>query len=193
MTEEAYIKLRNRLNHKYKKGKDPWGYEINPEDAKRKMFILNALKKLNIRFDTALDIGCGEGFITRDLPAQKVYGFDISDVAMTRMSPSIIPLQRIEGRYDLVLATGVLYKEYDCEWIFEQIKNTAKRIILICNIKHREKHILKNPIYEYQFRYREFIERLAIYDLSVAQCWCDAEEPKLQHEKADKSSGLPNV
>lgn len=178
MTEEEFLKLRKELNHRYRK-RDPWGYEINPEDTRRKRIIIDSLRRLNIRFEKALDIGCGEGFITRDLPAQEIYGFDISDVAMSRLPASIIRLDTIKGNYDLVVATAVLYKKYNCQWILDQVRKVATHIILICNIKHREKRILKNPIYEYRFPYREIVERLAIYDLCTTQCWCNTKESKL--------------
>ena len=170
--------IQQKLEKKYRT-EDPWGYQTNPEDFKRKALILSALESLGIKFEKALDIGCGEGWITKDLPAEKIYGFDLSKTAMSRLPENIIRLNRIKGKYDLVIVTGVLYKGYNCAWIFKQIKRTSAHILLICNIKHREKHIFKNPIYETLFKYRQYTERLAIYDLSSAQYRGEKEESKL--------------
>lgn len=158
-------KVKRWFEGLYKK-EDPWGYKSNPEDTKRKEIILNTLKDLDIHFKSALDIGCGEGWITKDLPADLIYGWDISDKAMNRLPQRVIPLKEITGKYDLVIATGVLYRQCGHKWILEKIKETAKHIVLTCNIKGQERNNLPNQIYEYEFPYRKYIERLAVYDLS---------------------------
>ena len=47
---------------------DPWGYESNPDDLKRKALLLSELPVKD--YQRVLDIGCGHGFITRDLPGR---------------------------------------------------------------------------------------------------------------------------
>ena len=42
---------------------DPWNYEKTTDDIIRKEKILSLLST----YTTALDIGCGEGFITKDI------------------------------------------------------------------------------------------------------------------------------
>jgi hypothetical protein len=54
---------QNELEKWYQKN-DPWDYTGNKDDAYRKERILSNLKTYN----RGLDIGCGEGFITKDLP-----------------------------------------------------------------------------------------------------------------------------
>lgn len=59
---------------------DPWQYEANPEDSKRKQVLLSELPKRT--FNRVLDIGCGHGFVTRDLPGKEIIGVDISQAAV---------------------------------------------------------------------------------------------------------------
>lgn len=161
---------------RFYKTKDPWGYETHPDDLYRKMRILNVLSENVPRgtmvFEKALDIGCGEGWITKDLPAREIYGYDLSDTAMSRLPENVVSIgeEFSEQKFDLVIATGVLYKQYDYEWIQEMIRKVATGIVLTCNIKSWEHNNLPNLIYQDEFKYREkFTERLAIYDLSAAQ------------------------
>ena len=46
---------------------DPWHYKTTDDDLYRKNTILSILDN----YETALDIGCGEGFVTTHLPATK--------------------------------------------------------------------------------------------------------------------------
>ena len=70
----------NEIENWYKK-EDPWGYKTNPNDLARKSEIIHSLLSLNIKFNRALDIGCGEGWITKDLPAKEIDGIEISNNA----------------------------------------------------------------------------------------------------------------
>ena len=45
------------------KQQDPWSYENDPEDLKRKNILLSEIPAGT--YDNVLDIGCGQGFITR--------------------------------------------------------------------------------------------------------------------------------
>lgn len=143
---------------------DPWDYETNPEDAKRKDFILTELLPYG-EFKRALDIGAGEGFITRDLPAIEIHAIEWSDRAAERL-----PVDRVmepQGKYDLVIATGVLYPQYDHKQILEWIDQSAKGIILLSNIaawEVPEVIMLGEPVKEMFYPYREYIQKLRIYD-----------------------------
>ena len=71
---------------------DPWGFQTHPDDAARKQIILNALTlgaNKPMRFKRALDIGAGEGWITKDLPADEIFGFEISDTAASRFPANV--------------------------------------------------------------------------------------------------------
>jgi hypothetical protein len=60
---------------------DPWGFQSNPADADRKARILAAIKRPGPRYKRALDIGCGEGWISKDLPAALIHGLEWSEKA----------------------------------------------------------------------------------------------------------------
>jgi len=175
------MQSKDKLDDIYSKV-DPWGYKTNVDDKKRKDFILDILN--NEVFSKALDIGCGEGWITKDLPAEKIFGYDVSSVAMSRLPRNVTPLENISGKFDLIIATGVLYKQYDYRWMLGKIKECASGIVLTCNIKSWERNSLRRKIYETEFPYRRYIERLAVYDLSASRCW-EFKESKLQLKGRD--------
>jgi hypothetical protein len=83
---------------------DPWNYKTTEDDYFRKEKILSLLKK----YDKALDIGCGEGFITKDLPANEIFGIELSDNASLRLPSNITRLIQPVDTYDLVMTTGTL-------------------------------------------------------------------------------------
>ena len=102
---------------------DPWRYEENPDDARRRDVLLSELPERPYR--SVLDIGCGEGFITRRLPGERILAVDLSEAAILRARER--PDPRIEfrrgdifgivelaagERFDLVVITGVLYPQY---------------------------------------------------------------------------------
>lgn len=146
---------------------DPWGYQTNDEDTKRKNIILNELGNFEY-FKRALDIGCGEGWITKDLPAKKIYGMDLSDNAVSRLPNNVTAVKKPFLKYDLIIATGVLYQQYDVEKILELIKKHAKGIVLTCNIKDWEINNLpiEKQMKEFEFQYREYTQKLRIYNFA---------------------------
>ena len=108
---------------------DPWNYEDSIEDRKRKDILLHELPEHTFR--KTLDIGCGHGFVTRDLPGKHVIGIDISEKAIVQARKLGIPkkLQQrkfeyfaedlftlspnvTKHKFDLILITGVLYPQY---------------------------------------------------------------------------------
>lgn len=104
---------------------DPWGYEEHPDDAKRKAVIKSLLA--NREYNRVLDIGCGDGFITRELPGKEIIGIDISENAVAQAreksagKPHItyaasslfdLPKPGFADSFDLIIITGVLYPQY---------------------------------------------------------------------------------
>lgn len=165
---------KERLERFYRK-KDPWGYESNPDDQRRKKEILSVIPQGVARcpFLRALDIGAGEGWITKDLPAYDIYGYDLSEKAMSRFPEKVIPVKAedINICFDLIIATGVLYKQYDYKWIIDRINNCADKMVVLCNIKSWERGIelLKGePTFYKEFPYREYTEVLRVYDYTSA-------------------------
>lgn len=150
---------------------DPWGFETNPDDAKRKEIILEKCKyfcheRMNKEiFENALEIGAGEGWITKDLPAKNLYGYEISDLAKSRW-PSNIQDFDPNIKYDLIIAPGVLYPQYDYQSFINIIKEHSCGIVITINILNWEINNLTDQIYDLEFPYRQYIEKLRVYDYS---------------------------
>jgi SAM-dependent methyltransferase len=106
---------------------DPWGYADHPDDMRRKEELLTILPAT--RFGRTLDIGCGNGFLTLDLPGAEVVGTDLSEKAIHWACRSaadrgdqgrfrFLPLSMFDpdlfqlGTFDLLIITGVLYPQY---------------------------------------------------------------------------------
>ena len=101
---------------------DPWGYNTNPQDTIRKARILSVIPQLP--YENVLDIGCGNGFLTNDLPGKRITGLEISEKAVEwarktapahvdYRSGSLFDLPDLDlPSMDLVVITGVLYPQY---------------------------------------------------------------------------------
>lgn len=148
--------------------KDPWGYKNNPDDTARKKRLLSLLKK---RYDRALDIGCGEGWITQSLPADAIFGLETSDSAAERFPSNVTRIDAPEGKYDLVVATGVLYSQYNWRQMLDWIKNHASGTILLSNIKDWERpevaelNEIANMRFSDEYPYRQYTQKLRLYDV----------------------------
>lgn len=150
------------------KNQDPWGYKTNPEDANRLKQILFLLGWGQRSYKRALDIGCGEGFITTKLPAEEIHGMDISDNALTRLPQNVKAVSQPEGKYDLVITTGTLYQQYDHEKIHKLIVQSASKYVLIGGIADwLVNYSYGKQVHFHCFNYREFTQKLTLYDISV--------------------------
>ncbi len=106
---------------------DPWNYSVTDDDHRRKRELLALIPRRP--YGRVLDIGCGNGFVTTDLPGDSVLGVDVSSRAIdwareraaslsaahrvTFESVSLFDLQPAQhGRFDLIVITGVLYDQY---------------------------------------------------------------------------------
>jgi trans-aconitate methyltransferase len=158
------MQTKEELEQWYKTA-DPWQYETTTDDLIRKDHLLNMLP---IRYNRALDIGCGEGFVTRDLPAEDIHGIEISDLAASRLPWNVKRINEPEGLYDLVMTTGTLYVQYDHAQIAEWIKNSACRHILIAGIKDwLITYNFGTPIATKEFTYRQYIQSVTLYEVST--------------------------
>ena len=141
---------------------DPWSYESTHDDIVRKDRILSILDS----YDNALDIGCGEGFVTKDIPAKNIFGLDISDNAALRLPPNVKRVIVPEMKYDLVMSTGTLYKQYDHETISKWIKEHSNRHVLVGGIKD---WIIwsdfGNIVNEIEFKYRQYTHIIRLYEV----------------------------
>lgn len=156
---------------------DPWGFQTNPSDAVRKERIIACskylLKEGEEQFESCLDIGCGEGWITKDLPAKVKYGYEISENAKSRWKKDILdiasPVVEVPLDLDLVLATGVMYSHYNTMNFWPMLK-LAQIGAITCNIKTWEIPGLQSyveklgfkQIYEEEFPYRDYVQKLRV-------------------------------
>lgn len=147
---------------------DQWGYFNNPEDERRLKNILNVAGWGKRVYRKAIDIGCGEGFITRHIPAEQIHGYDFAQNALNRLPPNVIPVTQPEGKYDLVLCTGVLYQQYDHEAIYNLIMQSAEKYIVIGGIESWliQKNFGKQ-LYSMTFSYREFTQKVTLYEVGA--------------------------
>jgi trans-aconitate methyltransferase len=149
---------------------DPWVYKTTPADLKRKAEIIMALHQVNQfqEYERAIDIGCGEGFVTESIPAKIIHGIEISDLAASRFSSNVIRVHEPQDKYDLVMTTGTLYQQYDHRQFKEWIESCSSKHILIAGIKDWLIHYdFGKIILEKEFSYREYTQRLVIYEIST--------------------------
>lgn len=142
---------------------DRWGYFHEPDDSIR---LKNILRILDY-YDKAIDIGCGEGFITRHLPAREIFGVDISENAMSRLPENVTPIKEPNGKYDLVISTGTLYQQYNHKQIYDWIIASAKNHILIAGIKDwLMDYDFGMQLKTLEFKYREYTQKITLYKWS---------------------------
>lgn len=155
---------------------DPWSYQTNPADIERKKIILDIVNSYG-PFERALDLGCGEGWITQDIQAKEIYGMEFSKQAISRWPKNIKKWNGDIGDFDLVLATGVLYENYDW-WAFVNYMNEkGRKYIVTSNISNREfwkatESIQGELIQVQHFPYirseqEQFTQRLRVYKKNV--------------------------
>ncbi len=143
---------------------DPWLYKTTKDDIERKKIIIDFLD--GFFYDRCLDIGCGEGFITCNLPAKEIFGLEISDIAASRFPNNVKRVLKPEGKYDLVTTMGTMYKQYNHDEMYEWIKSSASKHILIAGI---DSWLLPydygNLLKEKKYKYRQFTQRLQLYEV----------------------------
>lgn len=159
---------------------DPWGYETHPDDRKRKHILLSELPVR--KYERVLDIGCGQGFITRDLPGEKVTGIDISKEAILKARESsesrltfrqasifdllLPPVQS----YDLIIITGLIYQQYvghASTLIYHIIDTQLAQHGVLVSVHIDQWYQARFPylmLKEHLYEYREFIHRLEVYE-----------------------------
>ncbi len=155
---------------------DPWSYQTCPADLDRKARILYACS-VGAPYQRALDIGCGEGWITKDLPAKKIFGHELSAQARERWPENVKLFTTIgaDRRFDLVVMTGVLYLDYDWTAMLALAFDVATRIVVTSHIADREvpqleemfKHNSFEQIVTNKFPYprpeSDYVQRLRVF------------------------------
>lgn len=148
--------------------KDPWNYADNRDDHFRVSRILALAHnfKSDDLYDSALDIGAGEGWMTKHLPAHKIYGHEISDTAASRFPDNVQRVIQPEGKYDLVITAGTLYQQYDWRLILDLIHNHSNQVVIVAGIKDwivPQIAELGEPTLIEEFKYREYTQRINVY------------------------------
>ena len=84
-----------------------------------------------------------------------------------RFPANVIPVKEPIGKYDLVISTGTLYQQYDHEAIYKTIIEAASHHILIGGIKDwLIDYNFGKVIKTIEFPYREFIQKMTLYEIS---------------------------
>jgi hypothetical protein len=162
------MQTKQELEHWYTDS-DPWNYQQDPEDTYRKNFYMAVLEDVGPVFSKALDIGAGEGWITKDLPAIEKHAFEISDTAATRLPDGVERVTKISGKYDLVTATGVLYEQYNHPAMANLIHSVSAKscdtIIMIAGIKDWiQPYTFGKQIRHFEIPYREYVHIIDIWE-----------------------------
>ena len=143
---------------------DPWHYKTTDDDLYRKNTILSILNN----YETALDIGCGEGFVTTHLPATKIFGIELSYNASLRLPKNVNRLNEPNGKYELVMTTGTLYQQYNHQQITEWIRQSSSHHILVGGIKDwMIWSDFGKVIKEIEFQYREYTQIVRLYEVTA--------------------------
>ena len=158
---------------------DPWEYEVNPDDLTRRSMLLSELPKR--RYLRALDIGCGEGFVTRHLPAEKIIGVDLSEQAIARANQhssdrlsfqqgSLFELAgRFSEPFDLIVIAGVLYPQYignSNRLVYMMIDSLLAQGGVLASVHIDEWYTARFPYLlsrTVMYGYRDYTHRLEIY------------------------------
>jgi len=165
------MQSREEIEKSYEKP-DPWGYQTNPDDIRRKDFIAKITMMFTPgsgRFTRALDICAGEGWISKYLPAIDIDGYELSDRAAARFPVCVRRVLEPEDKYGLVTLMGALYSHYDWPLFVRLINEHASDIILLCNIEAWEvvsavSQIEGKQVFEATFPYHEFHQKLRVFE-----------------------------
>lgn len=159
--------------------RDPWNYNKNKSDILRRDLLFSELPKKD--YNNVLDIGCGQGFITKLINAKCVIGVDISESAIkfanedspenvTFKQGSIFEIDQLfDIKFDLIIITGVLYKQYIGEssnLIYILLDKILKEKGNLVSVHINEWSICRFPylkIKEVIYPYREYNHKLEIF------------------------------
>jgi 2-polyprenyl-3-methyl-5-hydroxy-6-metoxy-1,4-benzoquinol methylase len=158
---------------------DPWGYFNNDDDKKRKEILLKEIP--NKSYKNVLDIGCGQGFVTNDLPGENIIGVDISknaiDFANLHLTDhvkyevgSIFEIDKLfDKKFDLIVITGVLYSQYigdSNSLIYLLLDRILEKNGILISVHINDWYNSQFPYYKIKqvfYDYREYVHNLEIY------------------------------
>lgn len=108
---------------------DPFGYRASSDDWLRRALVRAVLSPENTTtYQRALDLGAGEGFVSENLPAASVWGYDVNPTAMGRFPPNVLKFDPVlhAEKFDLICAMGVIYPFYDTGDLLEMMTRFRK-------------------------------------------------------------------
>jgi SAM-dependent methyltransferase len=162
---------------------DPWHYDEVADDAARVARLLAAIPPRD--YDRTLDVGCGNGFVTAQLPGRERVGIDLSERAVAYaaervptteerpvrfLAGSLFEADPAElGTFDLVVITGVLYPQYiggGRVVAVERIKALLRPGAIVASVHIDEWDAPRLPLTTLTIsvdRYREYFHRLEIH------------------------------
>tara|TARA_R110001583_G_scaffold145875_1_gene297903 strand:- start:26073 stop:26600 length:528 start_codon:yes stop_codon:yes gene_type:complete len=172
------IQKREELENWHSK-EDPWGYQNNKHDLIRKEILLSEIPVKE--YKNVLDIGCGQGFITKDLPGKNIFGVDISNEAINFANKinnerckfiqgSIFEIHKLfEIQFDLIIITGVLYPQYigsSSSLIYLLINQVLNNNGILISVHINEWYNAQFPYLKLNqviYNYRDYTHNLEIY------------------------------
>lgn len=178
------IQTKAELEAFYSKA-DPWDYKSIPDDEDRKARMLGLIPRG--RFARTLDIGCGNAFVTKDLPGDRVVGMDISTNAVrfaeqeVASRPDSDRFSFVQGSvfdvgkafepasFDLIIITGVIYAQYignAFRLIAGAIDSVLKEggYVVSCHIDEWSKWRFPYTVVDQSYyAYRQFTHRLEVF------------------------------
>lgn len=145
---------------------DPWEYTKLSDDQFRRSHILY-VASLGAP-QRILEVGAGEGFITRGLMqiCDDIDVIEISDTAAARLPKEVRRVHEPEGQYDLVLLAGVLYDQYEWEKMREWAERSNPEVIITSHYdKVGEAHdsFGRQLTFEAKFTYRDGYQILKVW------------------------------
>ena len=169
------------------KNPDPYGFMTCEDDKKRQKILLSILEKFipeGKKFRCALDIGCGQGFMTEIIPANEVTGIDISENAVKTAiknakekelghikysALSLFDVYKLKEKYDFIMITGVMYDIYTNGKIYEineLIDNVLEKEGILVSVHIKDHYHAAFPyekLTSMEYPYREYIHLLEVY------------------------------
>jgi SAM-dependent methyltransferase len=167
MTERLLIdqQVREFMDGLWKRG-DPWDFESSEYERGRCAHLLQLIE--GRRYARALEIGCGAGYLTRQLAplADQILALDISQTAIDRArtlgaAPAAVDFRvgnimeykpEADGPWDLIVFTdticylGWLYPFFDVAWLAVQLFNATRdggRLLLANSLDENNDWLLR--------------------------------------------------
>jgi len=107
----------------------------------RRLALLRALE--SVEFDTALDVGCAEGFFTKSVAdhfGAEVWGVDLSTTALAKAhekhelcvaAAEATQLPFADGAFDLVFSTEVIEHVLDPDLMLAELRRVSRGTVLV--------------------------------------------------------------